>query len=260
MPTPAILLFLKAPRAGEAKTRLTPFLTPEGAAEVAASLADDAARFAARCLPPEGKLVIVYAPDNGLPEIEDTIRRPAGSGTPPDRPLMLRQRGADLGERMANAVQEVSFEHDCSPLVLLGADCPGMHPEATATAFRLLQSDIREGDKSADVVLGPADDGGYYLLGVRGPDGITTLLGGVAWSTDRVFAQTVANAQRLRLWVCADLPVCYDIDTPEDLARLRRDTGNNPVLREQAPAITRWLQQNPQMEISALPGDGDGHP
>lgn len=252
MPTPAIVLFIKAPRPGEAKTRLTPFLTAAAAAEVAGCLARDAVALARRCLPPGGRLVIAYAPDDGWADLEQTLG--GEEKVPGSLPLLaIRQRGSNLGERMKNAVYEAAFEHDCGPLILLGADCPLLPPYAVSTAFRLLLSDENSGETSADVVLGPAEDGGYYLLGLRGPDQMMSLMNGVGWGGDQVFAQTVANAQRLLLWVSADLPFCYDIDRPTDILRLREDLKNDAELRERAPTIADWLQRNYLPDLPDLP-------
>lgn len=256
MPTPAILLFVKAPRPGAAKTRLTPFLTPEAAAEVAACLAEDAFRCAERCLPPGGRLVVVYAPDDGWPELETVLSLRDSHSLVYLPPIALRQRGMDLGERMANAVKEAAETHGFGPLVLIGADCPLMPLAAIAAAFRLLCSG--ENATGADVVIGPAEDGGYYLLGLRSEAQVTSLLLGVDWSTPSVRARTIANADRLGLRCVSDLPLCYDIDTPTDLVRLRKDLRENPELATDAPAISRWLDANPLPALSVA--DGDGHP
>ena len=74
-------------------------------------------------------------------------------------------------------------------------------------------------DSQVDGVIGPSEDGGYYLIGLRKPS--PELFSGIAWSTPKVFEQTMtrARAQRLRI---TTLPRCWDVDTPEDLERLRR--------------------------------------
>ncbi|MES2458971.1 MAG: TIGR04282 family arsenosugar biosynthesis glycosyltransferase [Armatimonadota bacterium] len=249
MPTPAILLFIKAPHPGAAKTRLTPFLTPDAAASVAACLARDAVGFAAMCLPPGGRLVIAFAPDDAWPELAETVGVQSL--------LALPQRGVDLGERMANAVSDATSLHDLGPLVLLGADCAFMPSEAIRTAFERLGD---QGPEAMDVVLGPAEDGGYYLLGLRSDHRVRPLLTGIVWSTDQVLAQTVANAKRLGLRVFDGLPRCYDIDTPEDLCRLRDDLQADPEREHIAPAIAHWLRSNPLPTLSFRVSGGAGHP
>jgi rSAM/selenodomain-associated transferase 1 len=113
------------------------------------------------------------------------------------------QRGADLGERMANAVAECG-----GPAVVIGADAPHVPAARLEEAVGALAAD-------ADLVLGPADDGGYYLIGLRAPR--PPVFTGVPWGTDRVLAETLARAGGLRTLL---LEPCFDVDTPADLTRL----------------------------------------
>jgi rSAM/selenodomain-associated transferase 1 len=113
------------------------------------------------------------------------------------------QRGGDLGERMANAVAECG-----GPAVVIGADAPHVPAARLEEAVEALAG-------AADLVLGPADDGGYYLIGLRAPT--PALFAGVAWGTPRVLAETLARAGGLRTRL---LEPCFDVDTPADLARL----------------------------------------
>lgn len=259
MTRPAILIFIKAPRPGAAKTRLTPFLSAEAAAQVAVCLARDAALLARRCLPPGGRLVVAYAPDDGWPDLERALSPVARSFEPPLIPMC--QTGENLGERMAAAVGEAFDTHGFGPVVLLGADCPLLPPEAIHAAFQRL------GAEETDVILGPAEDGGYYLIGLRAglraAPALPLLFADVAWSTETVCAQTVANAERLGLRVsAAELPPGYDIDTPADLVRLRDEINAAPALAARAPSMARWLHNNAGLLLraSSSASDADEHP
>jgi rSAM/selenodomain-associated transferase 1 len=120
------------------------------------------------------------------------------------------QRGRDLGERMANAFVAAFAEHP-SPVVMIGADAPHVPSEWLAEAFTALAD-------GADAVLGPAEDGGYYLIGLAGPT--PGLFTGVPWSTSEVLDATLARAAGLGLATRLLAP-SFDIDEPDDVTRLR---------------------------------------
>jgi hypothetical protein len=119
------------------------------------------------------------------------------------------QRGADLGERMHHALRRALRRHAAA--LLMGADAPALKPREIARAARWLHG-------GADVVLAPAEDGGYALIGVRriAPE----IFAKVQWGSERVLAQTCANLVRAGLRVRL-LPTLWDVDRPEDLERLR---------------------------------------
>jgi len=114
------------------------------------------------------------------------------------------QEGQDLGERMANAFAR-SFELGIDKVVLIGTDCPTLHSQHLNEAFEALTH--------SDLVLGPATDGGYYLIGMKCR--ADYLFAGIAWSTAEVLAQTlaVAKAHGLNSILLDELS---DIDTQED--------------------------------------------
>jgi uncharacterized protein len=120
------------------------------------------------------------------------------------------QSGRDLGERMTTAV-DAEFAQGAAPVVVLGADVPHVDLACVQHAVDAL-------GKDADVALGPALDGGYYLIGLRAP--VPALFAGIAWGTDQVFRATVAQAGRLGLRVEL-LPESFDVDQVADLTRLR---------------------------------------
>jgi rSAM/selenodomain-associated transferase 1 len=119
------------------------------------------------------------------------------------------QEGGDLGARMAAAVA-AEFADGAPSVVVLGADVPHIPRMRIEGAVRAL-SDV-------DVVLGPAEDGGYYLIGVRRP--LPELFRGIAWGTAEVLATTRARAAAAGLQVRL-LPVTFDVDEPADISRLR---------------------------------------
>jgi len=115
------------------------------------------------------------------------------------------QQGHDLGQRMYNAFAQ-AFQGGAGQVCIIGSDCPGIAPQHITQAFQALQSH--------DLVLGPSQDGGYYLLGMRQPHKM--LFQNIAWSTPQVRTQTLAAAQQAGLSVL-ELPVLNDVDTINDL-------------------------------------------
>jgi rSAM/selenodomain-associated transferase 1 len=221
MSRPAIIVMAKAPRAGEAKTRLVPPLTRAEAAALAACFVRDAcatARLAA------SDVLVAYAPSDGRASLEPILA---------DAPaLWLEQRGADLGARLASAAAE-AFAQGFGPVVLVGSDSPTLPPDFLRAALDALASG------AADVTLGPTDDGGYYAVGLGRP--APRLFRSVGWSSPRALADTAANAARLGLRL-AQLPRWYDVDTPADLRRLREELAADEHARARAPSTSRWLQ------------------
>jgi rSAM/selenodomain-associated transferase 2/rSAM/selenodomain-associated transferase 1 len=124
----------------------------------------------------------------------------------------LPQRGSDLGERMARAFADL-FARGHARVVLVGADLPTLPSGAIRRAHALLR-------RGADLVLGPSEDGGYYLIGLQAPH--PALFDGVEWGTPRVFEQTLARARALRLDVSL-LSRWYDVDDPDSLRRAAAD-------------------------------------
>ncbi len=190
-----IILFAKFPRPGRVKTRLIGALTSEQAAEVYRRLlvlSLDTLRAVA-----DARIILAGAPDAAdfSDYVDSTIEfRPQGDG--------------DLGRRLSRGMA-AAFEAGSPRVVVVGADCPRMTPGDLSRAFELLEEH--------DVVIGPAIDGGYYLLGLRRP--APMLLEGIDWSSERVLAQTQARAANAGLRV-ALLEVRRDVDTIEDIRAL----------------------------------------
>jgi rSAM/selenodomain-associated transferase 1 len=200
-----LIIFTRYPEAGKAKTRLIPALGAEGAAALHRQMADHTV------LQVQGFqfqhplcVEVRFAGGN-----RDLMQRWLG------KDLMYTIQGeGDLGDRMARSF-EAAFKAGVDRVLIIGTDCPDLNPGLFAQAFDHLQQQ--------DLVLGPARDGGYYLIGLG--RFIPQLLIGIAWSTATVLAQTLAIAQQLDLSV-AMLPVLSDVDDPDDLEVWQRVVTN----------------------------------
>jgi rSAM/selenodomain-associated transferase 1 len=215
MLNPRVLgVFAKWPAAGAVKTRLGEAGGPDWGARVArAFLLDTLTRLGGVA----GRRVVAFAP----PEAREDF-----AGLVPSGYELTPQCHGDLGNRMAAFIAEHQRQ-GAGAVVLVGADSPTLPVEWVERAFVELQQ--------ADLVLGPALDGGFYLFGCGRR--LPPVFEGVDWSTNRVLAQTVARLSDPG-WRLALLPPWYDVDTPADwnllcghLAALRR-AGIDP----QAPA------------------------
>lgn len=222
------VVMVKAPRAGAVKTRLVPPLTGVEAASLASAFARDTLASVRRVV---SEVVVAYAPDDGRAALEAVLED--------EGLLWFAQRGEDLGARIESAAS-FAFESSRGPVVIVGTDSPTMPPTFVARALASLSA----GD--ADVALGPTEDGGYYLVGLR--DSFEGLFRDVEWSTPRVYGQTESNASRLGLRVL-ELPRWYDVDTSADLLRLRDELLSDEEARARAPHAREWLRAH----ASSLP-------
>lgn len=190
----ALILFLKRPVAGRVKTRLAKTTGPEKVLRVYAALVRRTVEAAAR----SGADVFAFMDSPGDP----------GFVFPADFRVKVQQ-GTELGERMAQAFQEV-FTEGYGKVVIIGSDCPQMSPGVLGEAFRYLNA--------APVVIGPAADGGYYLLGMTAyVPGIFALS---RWSHSGVLAETLRILQGKRTGY-ALLAELSDLDTEADFERLK---------------------------------------
>ncbi len=189
-------VFAKRPVPGAVKTRLAAETSPEWAASVAAAFLHDTLD---RLATVEARRVLVFAPADVEPYFRELAR---------GRFELTPQSNGDLGQRMATFFRE-QFEAGAARVVLVGTDCPTMPPEVVRLAFFQLEY--------ADLLLGPAADGGYYLIGCRKP--IPGIFEGIAWGGPHVLHDTVARlpaGYRLSL-----LATWYDVDTLADWFALR---------------------------------------
>jgi rSAM/selenodomain-associated transferase 1 len=213
----------KAPRAGTVKTRLQPPLTPSEAAELnTCFLRDIAAVISAAGERSQG--VGVFTPARSEKEYEGIL---------PSHFDLIPQRGNGFGERLTNAADDllhVGFESCC----LINSDSP----TATAEAFREAVAQLQDADDR--IVLGPSDDGGYYLIGMRKLN--RHLFEEIDWSTERVFAQTDERAREVGLKVHV-LPKFYDVDDGATLRRLCEDLLMGNSRGDIAPVTTKFLAE-----------------
>jgi rSAM/selenodomain-associated transferase 1 len=195
MHTSALGLFAKWPRPGAVKTRL-PGRTPDWGARVAlAFLRDTIDRLSAMPV----RRVLAFAPAEAG---ADFARLAA------ERFELVPQQAGDLGQRMAGFIAQ-QIEGGASAVVLVGADSPTLPLDYVEHAFRALEQ--------ADLVLGPACDGGYYLVGCGRR--VPPIFDAIPWSTPRVLAETIACLDDPD-WRLVLLPPWYDVDTPDDWALL----------------------------------------
>jgi hypothetical protein len=204
----ALVVFAREPQRGRVKTRLVPPLTRDQALALHTACLQSTAALAAS-LPPSVRLRL-YLSSRSLP----AARRVARGLQLPPRLQVRVQGGDDLGARLARAFAELGAEgHD--RVVVVGSDSPALPRRRLQSAFAALGR--------AEAVLGPARDGGYYLIGLRLPcAGLSRLFRRIDWGTPRAFRQTRARLRaaglRLRL-----LPPGDDVDTAADLNRLHRN-------------------------------------
>jgi rSAM/selenodomain-associated transferase 1 len=217
----ALLVFAKTPKAGKVKTRLLAGVSAEVAAALhEACIADTLQLLRKR----RGCDVFVFAA-GGTSYFRRLVKK-LGRDV---HVRVLPQRGAELGARMENAFRKC-FAMGYRKVVVIGTDTPWMGVERVRRAFAVL--------KEKDVVIGPAEDGGYYLLGMRKM--VAEIFRGIPWSTERVLELTVraaADAKLRKKLLRRD----FDLDRPEDLKRAARMLKRTPrVAPALAAAIGKW--------------------
>jgi len=186
-----VIVFARAPVAGAVKTRLIPRIGAEGAARLQRRLIRAALRTAA-----------------AVADVELHATRRHGWLRSLGVPLRL-QRGANLGERMHHALRTALRRHRAA--VLIGSDAPALQPGDIRKAIRLLRGEV-------DIVLSPAEDGGYALIGARKVR--ASVFADTQWGGARVLEQARTNLERAGLRYRCLRPV-WDVDRPQDLERLR---------------------------------------
>lgn len=225
----ALVVAAKAPVAGTVKTRLCPPLSTDEAARLACALLADTLDTAFS--PVVSAVADVFLALDGDEASVAATWDEAERRTPEGARLhRLRQRGNDLGERLAHLCADVfaaGYAHVC----VIGGDTPDLPAAFLIEAFGRLAHGGQDG-----VVLGPAEDGGYYLVGLRQPaPGL--FAGGIGWGGPNVLRDTLARAVEAERTVVL-LPPWYDIDTIADLRRLREDLRRGSA---HAPATASLL-------------------
>lgn len=203
-PSRTLIIFARAPEPGRVKTRLAADI---GDAAALAAYRELGARVAAGISPiADCETVVAYTPAGR--EGEGAVRAWLGAAWdaagPPRALGYVAQGDGDLGARMAGAIDACAAA-GAARVVVVGTDCPTVDAAAVEEAFARLDA--------ADVVLGPAADGGYWLVGVRRPT--RAIFDGVPWSTPRTLAVTLQRARDAGLAV-ALLAERRDVDTADD--------------------------------------------
>jgi rSAM/selenodomain-associated transferase 1 len=201
----ALAIMAKAPRAGKVKTRLAPPLSLEESAALNLSfLQDTAENLAAVVAQGHAAGLVCYTP------VGDEA---AFDGLLPPGFALVPQRGHGFGERLLHAAQDI-LGFGFGSVCLIDSDSPTVPRAAFEQAVEGL---ARPGDR---IVLGPADDGGYYLIGLKHAH--SEVFAGIDWSTPAVFAQTCARARTVGLEL-VQLPRWYDVDDAATLATLESE-------------------------------------
>lgn len=193
-----LIIFVKAPRPGFVKTRLAEAIGPIEACHAYSRLVTTLLDR----LQSLDQVELRFAPDNGFPEIEPWLRK-GWSANP--------QGAGDLGKRMETAFLD-AFSRGCRQVALIGSDCPEVCAEDIIEAWNHLSEH--------GLVLGPAHDGGYWLIALREME--PSLFAGITWSTDKVRQETMERAQDLRLHVHL-LRKLTDVDTAAEWKKFQEN-------------------------------------
>lgn len=235
----ALAIMAKIPSAGECKTRLVPPLTPAQAAALSEQfLADTAANVVNAARASGATAIAAYTPSTSSERLRELFGRGVG---------FVEQRGVDFGARLFNVVCDLLAAGHAA-VCLIDSDSPTLPTSSLEQAVRELE---RTGDR---VVLGPALDGGYYLIGMKQAHHM--LFAGIDWSTSRVFAQTACMVTKADLPLCV-LPPWYDVDDEDGLRRLARQLlGCELGDGSPAPATRAFLATLPQALASVVEAVG----
>jgi uncharacterized protein len=217
----ALVILTKAPQPGQSKTRLVPPLSYDEAADLARALLLDQLQNLATF--DAARLFIAFTPENAAVFFEGFIAQGF---------TCFAQQGQSLGQRMSHAFQHL-FASGFEKIILIGSDLPTLPLGFFCQAYACLE-------KSADVVLGPSADGGYYLVGMKRM--IAALFDDIGWSGADVLSQTMNKLGDLGL-KHELLPDWYDIDTARDLERLQSQRMSREVAMKNTFALLNELRQ-----------------
>lgn len=197
-PDARLIIFAKAPVPGQCNTRLANTIGDQAAAELQAELIKQ--RVADMCQAALCPVELWCSPDDTHPLFQQMRHR---------FPVSLAiQSGADLGSRMFMALSNQKATYN----IIIGTDCPVLRPEHIKETMMHLQ-------EGSDLVIGPAEDGGYVLLGLQKI--YPSLFKNIHWGSDQVYQQTLAAARSVHLGI-QNLQTLWDIDQYEDYLRFRK--------------------------------------
>jgi uncharacterized protein len=218
----ALVVMAKAPREGEVKTRLSGALRPEEARRLYVAFLSDAFALMEEVMEEreELSLALCYTPEGEVEAFEEVERESS---------MMMPQRGDNLGERLTNCFADL-FALGFESVVIIGADSPTLPARYVFDAFECFETDD-------DVVIGPTEDGGYYLVGMRKLH--RRIFEDIPWSGAGALEATIARARAAELNLVL-LPEWRDVDTPEDFEWLKRELDEN---KDAAKFTRRFLKE-----------------
>ena len=214
-------IFVRCPVPGAVKTRLSPPLSPEQACELYRAFISDLSRRVSR--PGKHDITIFYSGDD-----PGTLE-----GLLPARARLEPQQGGHLGERLQNAFGQLLQDGASEmPAVIIGSDSPDLPVTYIKRAFQKL--------RHRDVVLGPAVDGGYYLVGLKSP--APGIFDDISWGEEVVYEESLRAIEALDL-ALGTLPYWYDVDSFEGLRTLRSSVHARVIeKRDRLAAIEEVLK------------------
>jgi len=196
----ALIIFTKEPEIGKVKTRITPFLSESKCLSLYKAFLKDSLSLGKKVT--ADMKILAYDSGKAKPTYLSRLGKDFN---------LHKQKGRSLGEKMHDAFLHAK-DKKASKIVMIGTDCPTFPKSYIEKAFRML-------DKK-DVVLGPALDGGYYLMGLKKP--CFALFRGIKWSTNSVLKDTIHRARKFHNRI-GMLKAVRDIDKPEDLIALKSE-------------------------------------
>ena len=213
-----VIVFLKVPQKTSVKTRLAKSLGPEVATNLYTHFVTDILTTLKRS---RHKHIICFYPPDAQPEAAEWMGHDQ---------ILWPQQGDGLGARMANALTR-SFSNGYQKALLMGTDFPDLSTQVIDTAFHSLTAN--------DAVIGPAVDGGYYLIGFRADTFLPTVFDEMPWGTKGVFSETIKAFRNKGLKIHV-LPQWRDIDTYEDLEFfIQSYTASQPTASSTAAYLKR---------------------
>ena len=213
MKTNVLLIFVKYPEPGKVKTRLSRHFSPEDSAELYMKMVED---LYANLVKNDGSanyaVHVYYSPVEKRTEFADWLDSSAS---------LYLQEGTGLGEKLTNAMKK-SFDSGYEKAAAIGSDCIDLSVEDINNAFETLDRN-GQNSKKREVVVGPTDDGGYYLIGQS--RFIPEIFERIPWSTEKVYPETIDKLAGLGL-LYAELEYKYDIDSIDEVRQLWNEKDN----------------------------------
>lgn len=223
----SLVIMAKQPIAGRTKTRLIPPFNPQQAADLFEALMMDTIQLVLRI--PNLEITIAFSPSSAT-EYFNRSRFPQTALLPVD--------GSNIGECLYETAK-MMITNNHSRIILMNSDGPSLPPDYILQAYALLENN--------DLVIGPSEDGGYYLCGFKKL--FPQLFQGITWGSARVLGQTLESAKNNNLSV-ALTPSWYDIDTGADVARLYRESHSLP--KASLIHTRKFFHRVPVPELMAL--------